>query len=411
MSLDILTENNKVLLSYYPEQIGVRADSYLESLKEREVMRIYNVFSVSISSFYKIEMDDILFVIGDIEDHYYRINADVLGTQRDYCFERTINLGIKDFVAARKTSILKMLDYLIETEEDVVFIEKKCDFERDNHICYEDYRKFQKAIPHDAELKKYIWMRAATVFKGIFPEADRIIDVHEKWINRVERNLPNNSVYEQNVAELDYYRAFDYEKLIDVRNKLDFFIKNADVYKEGTFQQAISEIVKFIFPKYLYSVREVRFKGIDSNDKQPDFVLIDYNGMIDFMEIKRPSTKLINTIQYRNNFSPSRELSGAAQQIEKYIACINRCAADWEKDVPRKIKASIPQEMEIKIINPHGIIIMGNASGFSKKQKSDFELIKRQYKNVSEIITYDDLLNRLDNMIEALKPYVNDMEK
>lgn len=64
--------------------------------------------------------------------------------------------------------------------------------------------------------------------------------------------------------------------------------------------------------------------------------------------------------------------------------------------------------MDIKVINPQGLIIMGDARAFTQNQKRDFELIKRQYKNVSEIITYDDLLNRLDNMIEALEPYVTE---
>lgn len=408
MSLEIIIEDEKVLLSYFPEQAG--PDGYFKLLKERGVIRVSNVFSVSESDFYKIDMDDIIFIIGVVEDGYYKIKADILGTERDYCFEEKIRLSKKDFVAARKTSILQMFDKLIGTNAKEVYIDKKCFSEADNHISYDDFRKFQKSIPHDAELLKYIWMRSATVFKGIFPEADRRIDIHEKWMGRIERNLPNNQAYESNVAELDYFHALDYKKLIEVRNRLDYFVKNCDAYNESTFQQAIAEIIRFIFPKYLYSVREVRFKGIDSNDKQPDFVLIDYNGMIDFLEIKKPSSKLINSIQYRNNFSPSRELSGTAQQIEKYIACINRCANDWEKDAPKKIKDMIPFDMEIKVINPQGLIIMGDARAFSTSQKRDFELIKRQYKNVSEIITYDDLLNRLDNMIEALRPYVNDVE-
>ena len=406
MSLEIITENEKVLLSYFPEQAG--PDGYLKLLKERDVIRVANVFSVSESDFYKIDMDDIMFIIGVVEDGYCRIRADVLGTERAYCFDEAIRLSTKDFVAARKTSILQMFDKLIETDEKEVFIDKKSFSEADNHISYDEFRKFQKSIPHDSELRKYIWMRAATVFKGIFPEADRKIDIHDQWISRVERNLPNNQVYDSNVAELDHFRTLDYKKLIEVRNRLEFFIRNCDAYRESTFQQAISEIVRFIFPKYLYAVREVRFKGIDANDKQPDFVLIDYNGMIDFLEIKKPSVKLINTIQYRNNYSPSRELSGAAQQIEKYIACINRCATEWEKEAPKKIKDIIPLDMDIKVINPQGLIIMGDARAFTQNQKRDFELIKRQYKNVSEIITYDDLLNRLDNMIEALEPYVTE---
>lgn len=400
MAIDILVKNNTVLLSYYPEQAG--PDEYLKLLKERKEMKIYNVFSISESLFYEIEMDDILFVIGSVEDGYCRINANVLGTLRDYCFDNEINLGRKDFVAVRKTSIIQMLDRMIMTEEKQVYIDKKCELEFDNHISYKDYRLFAKSIPHDSELNKYIWMRAATVFKGVFPKADDYIENHDKWISRIGHSLPNKSLYERDVAGLDHYRALDYKKLIDIRNKLNHFIDNCDSYNETTFQLAISEIVSFIFPKYLYSVREVRFKGIDSKDKQPDFVLIDYSGMIDFLEIKKPSVKLLNITQYRNNFSPSRELSGAAQQIEKYIACINRCATDWEKEAPKKIRECIPSGMDIKVINPQGMIIMGDAREFSASQKRDFELIKRQYKHVAEIITYDDLLNRLDNMIKAL---------
>ena len=87
-------------------------------------MRVYNVFSVSESNYYKIEMDDICFIIGAVEDGYYRIKADVLGTERDYCFEKTIKLSRKDFVAARKTSILQMLDKLMGTNAKEVYIEK-----------------------------------------------------------------------------------------------------------------------------------------------------------------------------------------------------------------------------------------------------------------------------------------------
>ena len=39
-------------------------------------------------------------------------------------------------------------------------------------------------------------------------------------------------------------------------------------------------------------------------------------------------------------------------------------------------------------------------------EKRDFELIKRQYKNVADIMTYDDLLSRLQNIIDALKKQI-----
>lgn len=37
----------------------------------------------------------------------------------------------------------------------------------------------------------------------------------------------------------------------------------------------------------------------------------------------------------------------------------------------------------------------------------DFELIRRQYKHIAEIMSYDDLLQRIDNIIAALDQELN----
>lgn len=62
--------------------------------------------------------------------------------------------------------------------------------------------------------------------------------------------------------------------------------------------------------------------------------------------------------------------------------------------------------MTISISNPKAIIIVGrdehHSSKMSAQQLLDFELIKRKYANVVDIITYDDLLRRLDNIIMSL---------
>ena len=49
---------------------------------------------------------------------------------------------------------------------------------------------------------------------------------------------------------------------------------------------------------------------------------------------------------------------------------------------------------KIKIVNPRGVLIIGR--DYEKnEQKIDLEIVKRHYKNISDIITYDDLLRRL----------------
>ena len=61
------------------------------------------------------------------------------------------------------------------------------------------------------------------------------------------------------------------------------------------------------------------------------------------------------------------------------------------------------KDYHFKIINPKSIIIMGHTSNYTQQQKDDFEVIKRKYTNVLDIISYEDLIHRLETIINALK--------
>ena len=88
-------------------------------------------------------------------------------------------------------------------------------------------------------------------------------------------------------------------------------------------------------------------------------------------------------------------------QIEKYIYHLNKSGQSGENKLTSKYKAKIPSDFKIKITNPSGIIIMGRDISLTPDQKEDFEIVKRKYKNVIDIITYDDLLRRLGFIIAA----------
>ena len=89
-------------------------------------------------------------------------------------------------------------------------------------------------------------------------------------------------------------------------------------------------------------------------------------------------------------------------QIEKYIFYLNKWGKAGEDYLTKYYKKELPAEFSIKITNPSGIIIMGRDNNLSPEQKQDFEVIKRKYKNVVDIITYDDLISRLKFTIEQL---------
>jgi hypothetical protein len=65
--------------------------------------------------------------------------------------------------------------------------------------------------------------------------------------------------------------------------------------------------------------------------------------------------------------------------------------------------------MEIRITNPKAMIILGRdqrpngSPALDARQQLDLEIIKRKYANLIDILTYDDLLRRLDNIIASLK--------
>ena len=107
MALDIYIEDKKVLLAYYPEQIG--PDNYLKLLKEKGPRRLYNTFSVSETNFYKIDIDEIIFVIGEEDEGYSRIYANVLGTERDYCFDQKIKFHRQFKITCREIIIQNIL--------------------------------------------------------------------------------------------------------------------------------------------------------------------------------------------------------------------------------------------------------------------------------------------------------------
>ena len=182
---------------------------------------------------------------------------------------------------------------------------------------------------------------------------------------------------------------FEYKRMLDRYEAVD----------EKQWQEKIHNILQLLYPKYICCAREIKFYG-GKNDKQPDFLLVDANGFVDILEIKKADVRVLT--QYRNNYVSSREISGAIQQIEKYIFCLNS-SDKAKKDVSKKLAAFLPEGMEVKIINPQGILLSGRSNEFTEEQQKDFELIKRQYKHVVDIMTYDDLLLRLGNIIKSLK--------
>ena len=181
-------------------------------------------------------------------------------------------------------------------------------------------------------------------------------------------------------------------------------LKAESGYNEAAWQAEILQIILLLNPKYIKALRGAPVRDTYRNvNRQIDILLVDASGNVDIVEIKQPFDKCIVTNnQYRDNFIPLRELSGTVMQVEKYVFYLNKWGRAGETSLTEKYKSELPDGFSIKITNPGGLIIMGRDNNLSHDQRQDFEVVKRKYKNVIDIITYDDLLRRLEFIIKQL---------
>lgn len=146
-------------------------------------------------------------------------------------------------------------------------------------------------------------------------------------------------------------------------------------------------------------------------------LLFDASGNIDVLEVKRPFPKnrLIMRRRYRDNYVPARELSGGISQIEKYIFYLNHLGSKEERSFSDDCKAilreksgiELPDEFNLRALNPRGMLLIGYCDSgldeqFTDEEQRDFDLIRRQYAHITDILTYNDLLERLERMIIAM---------
>ena len=90
-------------------------------------------------------------------------------------------------------------------------------------------------------------------------------------------------------------------------------------------------------------------------------------------------------------------------QLEKYLFHLSRWGRTGEDVLTKRYRGDLPLGMGLRIVNPCGVIIAGRDNDLTTEQKMDFEMYRRQHKNIVDVITYDDLLRRLDRVLGQLK--------
>lgn len=396
MSFTFERQGSELILTLAPERNFTR--EILAVLNKENVWRISRSFAVKKEHFRmeNIEQNELQFCVGTVCDEYTLIDREVIGTEHNFYFSNSIKLDKRYFVAYRNISILAKIDQVVEQD---VYIDGE---HAEGCMPLETFELLIKKFPKTAELDHYAHARIATIVKEFYPSAEQYEIKFDNYMERKEKSLSNSFSYNIRTAFKEN-AAIEFRQFNGIKRNLIELLNRADSVSEKAWQEQIHGLLRLLYPKYIAGVREIKIKGVDIHDKYPDFLLVDANGYIDILEIKTPKVQLLTKqSSYRNNYVPVRDLAGAVQQIEKYIYCLNAWGKDGEQKLQKQLSSKLPVAVTPKIVNPQGILLLGRNNQFNGQQKNDFELIKRQYKHIAEIMTYDDLIQRIDNIIAAL---------
>lgn len=393
--IELIRENNFLLLKYTPDRSDVQ---FVHNYLKNGYFILKKTFHFSRNDIYQslTNTETISFHIATLNDGYFKFNSDILNIEFTLFIHESIDIDKYFFIAkgSYNISIFKGFNNIASSMQDVYI-----GGNQEGNIPLKDFQKLQNQFPTSTELEKYKNFRIELIIKEFI---DTKQNFEEKYIQYMNKKVSRTGLNLNNIIQ--EYETKKYHLILD---KLKNMLDDEDSYNEDNWQKEILQIIKLIYPKYVSVLEEVVIKNsYDGTTKRLDLVLVDSNGNIDIVEIKKPfgDKGILSRGQYRDNYVPKRELSGSIMQIEKYIFYLNKFTKKQEKELTDKYKDELPKKLNIQVINPKGFVIVGRDSDFDTKQKKDdFEIIKRKYKNLMDIITYDDLVRRIENILNSFK--------
>lgn len=280
---------DKLILCYAPV-MGI--DDIKKRLSSDEGVLIKHTFFVT-KNVLRGNIDDeddweetLRFYIRTIGKTYTQLDSEVFSTGHSFYFGNEINLKPGMFTAYRNISILRKIDEIIERDFYI-----GGDWENHDGISKEAYDELIRKFPKTAELNKYAHKRIASIIKDYFPECDKYEAIYEKFIES------KNSSYVSSTSTISKYNVqiklkqftVAYQELMNILNQ-------HETIDEKQWQEKIHNILQLLYPKYICCAREIKFYG-GKNDKQPDFLLVDANGFVDILEIKKADVRVLDTVQ------------------------------------------------------------------------------------------------------------------
>lgn len=396
-----------VNIEYEVDQ-GPNSEWVWDELTKKKKIRISRIFVFELgdllnppTSNQDFEGYEYRFQFGTFVDDYVKIPARVIDIKNDLLISQDVTLKRSIFAAERNVSIFGHISELLENSDPIVIGGTHPDA-----IPWSVFEELLKKFPNTYELNRYADARVQTILSQYVDSMKDARGRYESYLNK------KTSLTRFTKLDLDALKKLEIEKYVLIRDLIDDALKTKMDSSEGEWQQLMLTFLLLLFPKYVKVLENITIHDYYSNptkktDRRIDIALIDANGNLDIIEVKKPfDDKILRKSLYRDNSIPTSELSGGIMQAEKYLFHLSKWGVDGEKTLTKKYASELPTGMKIRISNPKAIIVVGRdqigGANMTGSQLLDFEIIKRKYANMMDIITYDDLLRRLNNTIAAL---------
>jgi hypothetical protein len=321
-----------------------------------------------------------------------------------------LTLERKLFIAERNISVMARIADLLPPEQDIVI-----GGDRDQSVPVQTFMDLIKRFPGTTELNRYAASRISTVLGDHFALMADARARYETYMDKARSNLKSPALEQPELLQIEL------QKYVLIHDTIQDWLSSGEERSEKDWQKMLISFLLLIFPKYVAVLENVRVvdyyggAGGKPTDRFIDLALVDASGNLDVIELKKPlHDALVGKRPYRDNSVPARELSGSIMQAEKYLFHLSKWGVEGEKKLSAKYKDELPPGMTIRVTNPKAMIIIGRdrridgSAALAADQMFDLEVIKRKYANMMDIMTYDDLLRRLQNIIASLRKRVEE---
>lgn len=407
------SEDGKSLLLVYSPDNGVDfVDAKFQGDNEDATIGIKGIFTFRREDVLDIGGADKTirtFVLGVSDTScpdYWRVDARKLDLRNDVLLAKDSIPKLKWFAPLYiyqfgNVTVLDKIDKLVS--EDIVI-----GGTHERAISQEDWENILLHFPTATETGHYCNSRIEALIRDYFSELPDSQKKLSEYLDNRKKKIAGRTVAKKGNALDSEIAEYEVEKYSFVLERLQELLKD-DTVSEREWEEEILKLLLLIYPRYIAVLEQVAITeyltNLDGTAKKRlfDLVLVDADGHIDLIEIKKPSagSPLRNTTDH-DNAIPSSLLTKAVMQAEKYILYLQKGGYQLEKKLNAAYKDKLPAGVKIRVVNPKAIVILGRRD-FDPKYTTDFEVIRRKYANIADILTYDDLLDYFRNIISRFR--------